>query len=159
MYFIPDRIRKRIAPWIYTLCFMSAVVMIIQLYPFDWAGKCDLRRPLCGESLCSVSGDWHIAWDVPTNGIGNQCVDNLFFRSGFTTYEFTAFVFPVLYGSWRFTLYHGIMGPLLAMQLTGNINEWPAIWCLLSIGFLLIVVKTPIRKILHVKRWFWWPKE
>jgi hypothetical protein len=50
------------------------------------------------------------------------------------------------------------MGPSLAWMLTDNINEWPAIWCLLSIGLLLIVVKTPLRGYLHVKKWWLWPK-
>jgi len=138
--------------------------MIIQLYPFDWAGSCDLRRPLCGEQLCSVSGEWHIAWEVPTNGIGNSFVtyNNPFmglFQSGFATYAFVAFVLPILYGSWRFTIYHYLSGPFLSTMLTNTVNEQPAIWCLLSIGILLLVVKTPLRTLLHVKKWWLWPKE
>jgi hypothetical protein len=42
------------------------------------------------------------------------------------------------------------MGPILARLLTNNLNEWPAVWCLLSIGFLLIIVVTPIRRLLFV---------
>jgi hypothetical protein len=70
-------------------------------------------------------------------------------------YVLAGFVVPVLYGSWRFTIYHILMGPFLAKLLTDNPNEWPAVWCLLSIGLLLIVVKTPIRKWLYVRRWWW----
>jgi hypothetical protein len=44
------------------------------------------------------------------------------------------------------------MGPFMARMLTNNLNEAPAVWCLLSIGFLLIVIKTPIRNYLYV-RW------
>lgn len=157
MYFIPDRIRRKIAPAIYTLCFASAIFMIVQVYPFDWAGQCNpADRPLCGERLCSVSGNWHIAWEVPANGIGNSCTGRPFF--GYPTYVIVGMMLPFLYGSWRFGLYHYALGPVLAASLTDNINEWPAIWCLLSIGILLIVVKTPLRKYMFVKSWWLWRK-
>lgn len=158
MYFIPAEVRERIKIPVYAFCLFSAIFMLIQLYPFEWAGVCDPRRPLCGEVLCSVRGNWHLAWLVPTNGIGNSLVDHWFplFRSGFLTYPLAAFFLPVLYGSWRFTIYHYLMGPFLASQLTDNINERPAVWCLLSIGFLILVMKTPIRNWLHVKNWLWW---
>lgn len=61
-----------------------------------------------------------------------------------------AFIVPVLYGSKRFTVYHIAAGPLMAYVLTQNPYEWPAVWYLLSIGFLLLVVKTPIRQLLYV---------
>lgn len=161
MYFIPNRIRKKIEIPVYILCFISALIMIIQLYPFEWAGVCEPGRPLCGAALCSVSGNWHIAWEVPTNGIGNMFY-NLgwpVFWQGFPSYDITAFFLPILYGSWRITIYHIIVGPFLAMALTDNINEWPAIWCLLSIGILLLVVKTPLRQLMFVKSWWLWRKE
>jgi hypothetical protein len=160
MYFIPREVQQRIQVPVYALCFVAAIFMLVQLYPFDWAGQCTPGRPLCGPQLCSVSGNWHIAWEVPTNGIGNLLYDHhiLMIDSGFASYTLAAFFLPLLYGSWRFTLYHYFMGPFAAHLMTDNPNEFPAVWCLLSIGFLLIVVKTPIRKILHVRRWFWWPK-
>jgi hypothetical protein len=72
-------------------------------------------------------------------------------------YIIAAFILPFLYGSWRFTLYHLILGPFLARLSTNNPNEFPAVWCLLSIGFLLVVVKTPVRKLLFVRR-VWWTR-
>lgn len=158
LYFVPERIRRKCYPWVYAGCFVAAIVMLIQLYPFDWAGQCNPERPLCGQPLCSRYGNWHIAWYVPANGIGNSIVDYTWIlgTSGYPAYVIASFWLPMIYGSWRFTLYHMIMGPLAAMAMTDDINEWPAIWCLLSIGFLLIVVKTPIRAILHVRRWVWW---
>lgn len=163
MHFIPERIRKRIEYPVYAICFASTLFMLIQLYPFDWAGTCDPQRPLCGERLCSVSGDWHIAWEVPTNGIGNYFVAYTnpimwFFDSGFVSYMIAGFIVPFLYGSWRFTLYHLLIGPFLSMLLTENINERPAIWCLLSIGILLLVVKTPLRRYMHVREWPLYPR-
>lgn len=52
----------------------------------------------------------------------------------FPNYLLVGFIVLVLYGSWRFTLYHILLGPILACVLTNNINEIPAVWCLLSIG-------------------------
>ncbi|MDX2094896.1 MAG: DUF5765 domain-containing protein [Alphaproteobacteria bacterium] len=165
LYFVPAAVRKKIAVWVYGACFISAIVMIIQLFPFEWAGQCDPLRPLCAERLCSVSGSWHIAWEVPANGLGNYLVrlsepltGSGFPSYGYPTYVLTWLVLPLLYGSWRVTLFHYVMGPFLARMTTDNLNEWPAVWCLLSIGILMIVVKTPLRERLHVRRWFWWPK-
>jgi hypothetical protein len=45
------------------------------------------------------------------------------------------------------------------MLLTNNPNEVAAIWRLLSIGILLLVVKTPIRRFMFVKSWWLWPKQ
>ena len=166
MYFVPKEVQRRVAPAVYLFCFFSAIFMLIQLYPFEWAGHCDPRRPLCGDKLCSVRGNWHIAWLIPTNGICNGPASfelhSLKFLSplltiNFPTYLVAVMVLPVIYGSWRFTLYHFLMGPLSAALLTDNIHEWPAVWCLLSVGLLLIVVKTPIRQILFVRRWIFWP--
>lgn len=153
LYFIPQAVAVRSYKIVFGLCFASAMFMMLQLYPFEWAGLCEPGRALCSNRLCSVSGNWHIAWDVPANGIGNWTYDHGL--TGYWTYSFVAFILPLLYGSWRFTLYHFIMGPFMARMLTNNLNEAPAVWCLLSIGFLLIVIKTPVRKILFTKWNFW----
>jgi len=149
MHFLPKGVEAKIAKPVYALCFASAMFMMLQLYPFEWAGQCEAGRALCARQLCSVHGNWHIAWDVPTNGLGNWMYDHGF--TGYFTYSFVAFIMPLMYGSWRFTLYHFLMGPFAALALTNNLNEAPAVWCLLSIGFLLIVIKTPVRGILYQK--------
>ena len=71
MYFIPAHVLEKIQLPVYAVCFISAIIMLLQLYPFEWAGSCPLGRGLCAERLCSVSGEWHIAWEIPTNGILN----------------------------------------------------------------------------------------
>jgi len=146
LYFIPPAVARKVGPISYALCFANAVVMILRVFPFPWAGHCQPCDILCGDVLCSVRGSWHIAWEVPLNGIWDN----------FPWYFLIAFGLPVLFGSWRFTLYHVITGPLLARMTTSNLNEWPAVWCLLSIGLLLIVVKTPIRQILFVRKFWLW---
>jgi len=68
-------------------------------------------------------------------------------------YFAASFVLPFLYGSWRFVGFHLLIGPLLADRLTVHPNEHAAVWCLLSIGLCVSVIKTPLRRHLHVSRW------
>ena len=161
MYFIPGHVREKIQWPVYAVCFVSAIIMLLQLYPFEWAGSCPLGEVMCAERLCSVSGDWHIAWEVPANGMLNFITVDTWasFLTAYPSYLVAAFLMPLLYGSWRLTVYHFLIGPRLAMLLTSNPNEVAAIWCLLSIGILLLVVKTPIRQFMFVKSWWLWPKQ
>jgi hypothetical protein len=161
---MPKDSARIIAPWAYFGCFVGAIVMLLQLYPFNWAGHCALGRPLCGDVLCTVKGEWHIAWLVPSNGIGNFMAGDSWLGRGFITYPLMAFYVPSLYGSWRFILFSFVAGPMLAGMTTSNINEWPAVWCLFSIGLVLAIIKTPLRYHLHVgdpwwmMLWKWWKR-
>lgn len=164
LYFVPDRVRKAYMPYAMAICSVSSLVMLIQLYPFDWTGNCTSgERALCGPELCSITGDWHIAWLVPVNDLFENLIAPTkgtliegIFIDGFPTYPIAMFVVPLLMGSWRLTIYHFVMGPTLAQMTTSNPNEIPAVWCLLSIGFLLLVIKTPLRNWMHVRRWPLW---
>ncbi len=158
MHFIPSEIRRYIQGPVYVLCAASAIFMLIQLYPFNWADSCTTGKILCSQMLCSVPGQWHLAWDIPYNSLGEIGYNIPVLSAGFFTYTLTMFVLPIIYGSWRITLYHIFLGPVPARLLTDNLNEFAAIWCLVSIGFLLIVVKTPIRKILYINAWPLWPR-
>lgn len=158
MQFIPERVRKAVQIPVFILCGLSSFLMLVQIYPFDWAGMCDYGQVLCARELCSVSGKWHIAWDIPYNAIGDINLPIPVLDAGFFSYSLTMFVLPFLYGSWRISVYHILVGPVLALLLTDNLNEFAAVWCLLSIGFLLIVVKTPIRRYLYVRSWPLWPR-
>jgi hypothetical protein len=155
LHFVPEQVRSRVSTTVYTLCFVSSIMMLLQLYPFAWAGQCDPSMPLCGTRLCSVHGNWHIAWEVPTNGMCNALAHTIF--HGFPSYVLAGFFLPVLYGSWRMTLFHAMLGPWLAKLTTNNITEWPAVWCLLSIGLLATAMKTPVRPYLYVRSWWLWP--
>jgi hypothetical protein len=155
MYFIPQEVRSRIGPTVYILCFVAAIFMLLQLYPFAWAGHCDPSTPLCGTRLCSVHGNWHIAWEVPTNGMCNGFAASP--MHGFPSYVIAGIFLPILYGSWRMTLFHLVLGPCLASLTTNDVREWPAIWCLFSIGLLATALKTPVRRFLHVRAWWLWP--
>jgi hypothetical protein len=157
MHFIPRIIRRLISPWVYMLCFAAAVVFMMRIYPFPWANFCYERSyqlmlatgikfemPFCGKEICSTSGAWHIAWSIPANG--NIEMAN--------AYVYAAFLLPLLYGSWKLVVYHFMTGPFLAFLTTNNMNEWAAVWCLYSIGLLLLLIKTPVRRYLHIRNWY-----
>lgn len=154
LYFIPPHIRKKWEIPAYLVCFITAIIMIVQLYPYQGAEKCVSQGVinLCGSPLCSFSGNWHIAWSVPFSPL----YDFFSITIGGLAYCIAAFGMPLLYGSWKMTLYHLCMGPLFASLTTPSLNERAAVWCLLSIGFLIIALKTPLRKWLRVHRWIWW---
>jgi hypothetical protein len=155
LYFMPKDVARRLAPWAYAACFIGALSMIVQLYPFDWAGPCTPGRPLCGQILCTVRGEWHLAWNLPVNGLGNSFIGNRWLGFGHPGYAFTGFIMPFLYGSWRFMLFSYVAGPLAAGFTTSNVNEWPAVWCLFSIVLCLTIIKTPLRRHLHVATPYW----
>lgn len=145
MHFIPQPLWRRIAPYVYGLCFAAATIFMMRIYPFDWASLCferfyqflpgtDIKfsMPFCGRQICSTSGQWHIAWAIPASG--SIAMAN--------SYVYAAFVLPLLYGSWKLVLppqYRALIGLL---------------WCLYSIGLLLLLIKPPVRRFLHVTSWY-----
>ncbi len=154
MYFIPEHIKNKISKYVYAVCGLAAVSMLAQLYPAAWAGTCIPGSMLCGEMLCTVSGSWHIAWDIPLNGIYNF-LDA--FYIAMPGYVLAGLVMPFIYGSWKLNLYQMTCGLFLAMLLTDNQNEAAAIWCLLSIGIVILILgERPLRKYLHVRNWWLW---
>lgn len=133
---------------VFGLCAASSVLMLMQLYPFAWAGPCLPGSQLCAERLCTVSGDWHLAWDVPYNGLlAGLPLPGIVAMWGFPSYMLTVFALPLLYGAWRFVLVHLLAGPILAGLTTGNPNEVPAIWCLFSIAIILIALSPMVRRV------------
>lgn len=106
MHFIPSEIRRYIQGPVYVLCAASAIFMLIQLYPFNWAESCTTGKILCSQMLCSVPGQWHLAWDIPYNSLGEIGYNIPVLSAGFFTYTLTMFILPIIYGSWRITLYH-----------------------------------------------------
>ena len=123
---------------VFTACGVAAVTMLLRLYPFPWATPCDPGSVMCGPALCTTPGDWHIAWSAPLNALFTWQPPGLGVTLGWTGYIATVFAMPLLYGAWRFVLFHAVAGPLLALSLTSNPDEMPAIWCLFAIGILAI---------------------
>jgi len=162
MYFIPEDVKKKISTAVYTICGIGAIAMLVKMYPFAWAGKCLIGiEAFCGTQACSVSGDWHIAWQLPLNGLMMDLtgiIPGFLYGLHGITYILVAFVMPVIYGSWRFVGFHILMGPLLSILTTRDPNEYAAVWCLFSIALCLSVIKSPVRKYLHVGRWPFYPR-
>ncbi len=158
MELVPSPVKARLRCGVYLCCAASSAVMLAQLYPFAWAGSCRFGLALCGAELCVVSGAWHIAWNIPYNGLLLPLGDALGYPSGFPTYMLVGFLLPLAYGTWRFVILHALAGPILASALTNNPNEAPAIWCLFSIGILLIGSSPLIRRYFETAGWWAWPK-
>jgi len=160
MELVPGPVKARLRFVVYLCCAVSSVVMLAQLYPFEWAGICRLGGwgTLCGTELCVSSGEWHIAWSIPYNGLLIPLEDALGIAPGISTYWMTMFLLPLVYGAWRLVIFHLFAGPLLAGMLTDNPNEVPAVWCLFSIGLLLIALSPRIRRHFETTTWWAWPK-
>lgn len=122
----------------YIVCGVSATTMLLQIFPFPWAGLCPPGVALCGRELCVVSGDWHLGWTIPYTNLVPPIGPVFGFTLVFPTYFIATFVVPAFYGAWRFSLFHLLFGPVLARALTSNVNEFPAIWCLFSVGIIII---------------------
>lgn len=155
MELLPEHVRLRIRGWVYGLCGLAVLVMLAQLLPSDTYGTCNLDRGLCGEAFCTVTGDWHLAWEVPYNGFFNSYSVVV---GDMPSYALSVFLLPVLYGAWRFAIFNAVIGPILSRALTSNPNEAPAIWCLFAIGILLVALSPKTRRFFEVKAWWSWPK-
>lgn len=151
---VPTPVKARALPWVLGLAVASTLVMLAQIAPLPGVGPCRPGSPLCAEAVCTVSGDWHIAWNVPYNGLTLPFEEMLGRYPGFPAYMFAVFVLPLAYGAWRFTLMHVVFGPVLAHALTTNPNEMPAIWCLFSIMIILIGLSPPIRRMASTPTWW-----
>lgn len=135
MSFIPAEKARRIRGWVMGICAIGAAIMLSKLYVPTPAWSCDSSVvPLCGTNTCSFHGDWHIAWRLYLNAADNS----------FLCYFVPGLFLPLFYGSWRWSAYHLLVGPVPAFFMTSNKDEMPAIWCLTSIGFLLALHIKPI---------------
>jgi energy-converting hydrogenase Eha subunit C len=155
---IPAEISRRIRFGVFFVCGLSSAFMLAQLMPFEWAGTCRVPEAMCGATLCSRSGDWHIAWEIPYNGLGSWVGNLVGANFGLPSYMLAVFVMPFLYGSWRFTLFDLLLGPVFTNALTSNNNEAPAIWCLFSVGIVALAFSPPLMDRFRVTSWPLWPK-
>jgi len=135
----------RMRVFAYLVCGVSATTMLLQLFPFDWAGQCPLGVVMCGREACVISGDWHLGWTIPYNNLVPPVGPWPGMDLAFPHYFVAAFLVPLLYGAWRLVLFHALFGPILASLLTSNPNEMPAIWCLFSIGIIAVGLSPWIR--------------
>jgi hypothetical protein len=130
---------------VYALSALATGFMLLKLLPLEAFGTCMPGSPMCGPQTCLISGDWHIGWILTLNGLMEWITSATGFHIWFPAYFLAVFALPLVYGAWRFCLFHILAGPVLAFMLTTNPNEQPAIWCLFSIGILLIGLSRFIR--------------
>lgn len=142
----PRPVAPRLRRAVWAVCAVCTGVMLVQLVPVEALGRCTPGTILCGAQWCTVSGAWHIAWEVPFNGLLSPLDGALGLGWGFPTYMVAVFLLPLAYGAWRFVAFHVFAGPLLAGALTRDPNEIPAVWCLFSIGILLISLSPAVRR-------------
>ncbi len=124
----------------------ASAVIVLQLLPIEAFGRCAPGVALCGEALCTRSGAWHQAWDVPYNGLMVPLEAALGTRMGFPSYMIAVFVLPALYGAWRFAALNFVAGPVGSFALTADPSEGPAIWCLFSIPILVLALSSRARR-------------
>lgn len=139
--------RRRVMRW----ATIASALMLLQLVPWPFAGACELGRPLCGTALCTVSGNWHLAWTVPYTDLFDVTDRVLGTNFGFPTYVLAVFVMPLFYGAWRFALFHALVGPVAANLLTDNPNEAPAVWCLTSVFILGVALLPGARRLFDAR--------
>ncbi len=146
MEFVRPGLPARTRRIVFCLSGLASAVMLVQLLPVPQFGTCSPGVALCGAELCTVSGDWHLAWTFPYNGLLVSLEQMIRTSLGFPTYFLGVFLLPLFYGAWRFAVFHGVVGPLLATHLTSNPDEAPAIWCLFSISIIIISLLPPVRR-------------
>ncbi len=146
--FVPSRVRAKIWKWVMLACVPFTAILLARALPLP-IDACRPELLLCGTNLCTEQGVWHLAWYVPLNN----------FMPYVNAYGLSVFLLPLLYGSWRAVAFSLITGPLAARLFTDNINEQAAIWCFFSVGLILLMLFSPLRKWLEVTSWPLWPKK
>lgn len=141
MAIAPGPISPGLRRAVYAVTALCTGLMLLKAVPLDALGTCPPGSALCGAAACLISGEWHIAWLLPLNGLFNETGP----LPPFPAYFFAVFLLPLVYGAWRFVLFHALAGPIAASFLTSNPSEMPAIWCLFSIGIVVIALTPPIR--------------
>lgn len=131
---------------VYWLAGLASALLLLRLLPLDTLGSCALGHGLCGRDWCTLSGSWHLAWQMPLNDLWGVAGDVFRRWIPYPDYMVAAFVLPLLYGAWRFVLVHLLLGPVLAVLLADGANEMAAIWCLFSVGLCLISLSPPVRR-------------
>ena len=144
---VAPRVRWRVMG----LAAAASAIILAQLLPLPALGSCAPGYALCGPDWCTRSGEWHLAWDVPYNGLLVPLDRALGTGMAFPSYLLAVFVLPLTYGAWRFALLHLAIGPVLAFALTADRGEAPALWCLASVLILLAGLSPAFRRVVAVQ--------
>lgn len=137
----------RTRAWVMGLAGLATALMLARMMPNALAGACVPGSALCGAEWCTLPGTWHLAWTMPLSNIWGL-IGGVSFETWvpFPDYMLAVFLLPLFYGAWRFALMHALLGPILASSVTNSPNEMPAIWCLFSVGLILVSLSPWIRR-------------
>jgi hypothetical protein len=139
---VPGGVAPRMRRRVYALSLLASVVMLLKLVPIQPATLCAIGESLCGQTLCTVSGNWHLAWQVPY--FDAPLPGDIFYY-----YAAAIFIMPLFYGAWMGSALAFVSGPILAYFLArGNPNEWPAIWCFYSVALVFVAFTPQMRTLL-----------
>jgi len=130
MNFLATPISRKMRRFVYAVSLFMSALLLVKVIPLVPESMCRVGQTLCSTAWCSVSGDWHLAWNIPwyTWPLSGDII---------LYYLFAVLVVPLFYGAWRGVLF-ALIGPILAFATTQNPNEWPAVWCLFSVGLILL---------------------
>jgi len=147
LHFIDRRVASRIDLYAFTLCFTGMTFMLIQGYPFAWAGQCAPGTLMCAEQLCTLQDSWALAWLVPLTQ----------YPESTPWYFLCAYAMPLLYGAWRFTLVFFACCPALAFIIAPDMNIWPMLSASFSVCFLIVLAASAgFRHSLVTRNWLGW---
>jgi hypothetical protein len=139
---VPPRVRTRV----FALAGLASALMLARMIPADWAGTCPIGSALCGSRYCTVSGHWHLAWEMALNDLGGWVSGTRHLLTADPEYLLAAFALPAFYGGWRFSVFQVSCGLIPVVTLVNNPNEAPAVWCLFSVGLLLVALSPALRR-------------
>jgi hypothetical protein len=152
---------RDVVKWpVIAICLAACLAALAMLIPSDTYGTCNDSRMMCALRACVYSGDLHLAWELPLNGWGNSFATHWFvllhwFPNTFIAYSLAIFLLPMFYGAWKITVFLYLTGPFAVKLMTTNIDEQPAIWCLMSIAIGFVIVATPLHPALQSGGAFW----
>ncbi len=159
LYFIPKDVRGMMAPVVFGLGALTGAYLLLQIYPFEWAGPCRPGRLLCSDHLCVKAESWHIGWHLTLNDLGESLPATIFgqqYDLNFPVYFTVMFLLPAALGAWKVAGFQLLIGPTLAWASTDSPTEMPAIWCLFSLGIVMMIVFTPLKSALQARSWPLW---
>ena len=116
------------------MSFIAGLLLASRLFVMKDEDLCDTKNePLCGPTTCSFSGTRHIAWNIRLRAPG---------KSWFTPslgLHFFMWVIPTLVAFQINPILAMVLtGPYLAVLVSNNIHEIPAIWCFTGIAQMII---------------------
>ena len=159
LYFIPEAVKNKIKPYVYTLCCLSVIPFMLSAYPFGDTALCTLRsKTICVPFACAQHGHWYLSWPWLSHNLSSQIWMTFTNKMSWfglqpLIYCLTGMLLPILYGSWRLIFFATLLGPILANFLLNNLAIFPTLWCLYSLGLGCCLLKSPVRKYLHVHHW------